>query len=136
MEGSWQVTSSSFKRGHPRLNEVVLISSEVVLVSSEVVLVSSEVILVSTEVILVSSEVVLVLEAGKNRSGGEKQPRKGFVAAAGEIYGFGGVEFELVGEAVEDADAAADFFLPRKRWPSSVAAVSNFARPNRLLATA
>ena len=67
---------------------------------------------------------------------GEKEPRKDFVAAAGDIYGFGGVGFELVGEAVEDADAAADFFLPRKRWPSSVAAVSNFARPNRLLATA
>ncbi len=56
------------------------------------------------------------------------------MAAVGDIYGFGGAGVELAG--VEEADAVAAFFLPRKRWLSSVAAVSNFARPNRLLATA
>ena len=65
---------------------------------------------------------------------GEKEPRKDFVAAAGGIYSFGAAGVELAG--VEEGDAVAAFFLPRKRWPNSVAAVSNFARPNRLLATA
>ena len=69
---------------------------------------------------------------GAPNAGGMRS--KLFVAADGNTYGFGRAGVDLA--AGEAADALVAFFLLRKRWPRSFAAVSNFARPNRLLATA